>query len=120
MEKLQLQCSHCQKLFTSDKGLKKHMLQVHRNDKILHYCNFCDKTFKYKYQVNLHQSNVHVKKVCEFCDKEIIAGNYNRHKMEKHLVILDKNLKEKFECEKCGELFTRCNLEPLKEKFLAN
>ena len=51
------------------------------------HCEVCFKFFKSDIQLKKHHRNIHDKRTCELCNKEISAGNFNRHKKEHHLVL---------------------------------
>ena len=70
------------------------------------HCEVCFKFFKSDIQLKKHHRNIHDKRTCELCNKEISAGNFNRHKKEHHLV-LDSLLSGNFNCDKCKSSFTR-------------
>ena len=70
------------------------------------YCEVCLKCFKSDLLLKKYHRNIHVKRKCELCSKDISAANFNRHKKEHHLV-LDSHINGDVKCEKCNSSFTR-------------
>lgn len=61
-------CNICEKCFTSNYNLKRHVLQVHEK-KSFHPCIECDKQFCRKSDLKRHRDSIHAaqKISCEFC-----------------------------------------------------
>ena len=106
MESLQFHCGLCNKLFKSEKLLKQHFYQSHREDTELLECVECGKKWKNKHQLKLHIINVHVKKHCDLCNLEVSSGNYKRHMKETHRVN-ESSLVNNFQCKQCHKTFVR-------------
>ena len=49
-------------------------------------CHECGKYFNSTTLLKLHKRNIHVKIKCDLCNKEVGAGNFQRHKRVHHLV----------------------------------
>ena len=54
-----LKCDQCQKIFPSQRSLKRHVSNMHEAK--LHPCDFCDKLFSTEYQLQNHENSVHIR-----------------------------------------------------------
>ena len=72
------QCSKCAKMYTRKSGLEYHMKTVHESDSNVYFsCDICDKSFKHKNNLRLHQ---HTHKTKEFkCNKCNASFKQNCH-----------------------------------------
>ena len=86
MDYFEGKCTLCPKHFTSSDAFDKHQFQVHMVSYNEIGCEDCGKKLQNKYQLKLHQKNVHVKKTCDLCNVEVSFGNFSRHKRETHRV----------------------------------
>ena len=90
-------CPECGKYFGTLPRFHKHFRQYHKKNKSK--CTSCEKTFNTAYILRQHVTKVHETKKCDICDLDFAKGALARHKRI-HLEI-------KFECEQCGNVFTR-------------
>ena len=90
-------CPECGKDFGTLPRFHKHFRQYHKKNESK--CTSCEKTFNTAYILRQHVTKVHETKKCDICDLDFAKGALARHKRI-HLEI-------KFECEQCGNVFTR-------------
>ena len=90
-------CPDCGKDFGILPRFHKHFRQYHKKNESK--CTSCEKTFNTAYILRQHVTKVHETKKCDICDLDFAKGALARHKRI-HLEI-------KFECEQCGNVFTR-------------
>ena len=87
-------CENCNEIFTSDKKLKRHVLDMHGESSKSYKCELCDKLFGRADHVRRHESKVH-KKIDENCDncKEHFVDSF---KLKKHIkdCIVGQNLQK--------------------------
>ena len=95
-------CSTCEKLFRSEKALRKHEIKSHKK-RVL--CALCDKTFSndsilYMHQVNIHEDIIKSKNkdkhLCPKCDYKTSHKKFLR----KHLNI--EHPQHKYQCDECS------------------
>ena len=106
MDYFESQCAHCSKVFTSEKGLKKHKFENHYLIDNAYDCDECGKRFESQVKLKVHTRS-HKIKNCELCNVVVTEKNYTRHKKEKHLVIDQNSNPQEFKCGICGQAFTR-------------
>ena len=94
------------KVFTSEKGLKKHKFENHYLIDNAYDCDECGKRFESQVKLKVHTRS-HKIKNCELCNVVVTEKNYTRHKKEKHLVIDQNSNPQEFKCGICGQAFTR-------------
>ena len=97
MDYFESQCAHCSKVFTSEKGLKKHKFENHYLIDNAYDCDECGKRFESKVKLKIH-TKIHKLKNCELCNVVVTVGNYSRHKKEKHLVLDQNSNPQEFKC----------------------
>ena len=90
-------CPECGKDFGTLPRFHKHFRQYHKKNESK--CTSCEKTFNTAYILRQHVTNVHETKKCDICDLDFAKGALARHKRI--------HLETKFECEQCGNVFTR-------------
>lgn len=79
-----LNCPVCQRPCKNSKGLEQHKAKAHNHRKKKVLCKLCGKTYKHKYALRFHISQVHEKATrveCKICGKE----NYNKYMLALHL-----------------------------------
>ena len=111
-------CDLCSKLFKTKQNLKKHLKNVHKQNKseakqvgqkMIPTCEICNKDFKYLYNLRTHVKNVHnigkdvdkvkeVKRIkCDICCKDVI--NISMHMKALH------ECSTNAKCGVCGKEF---------------
>ena len=97
-------CQFCEKKFSTDTNLKRHVDQVHERKKN-HMCKVCHKSFFTSRDLWVHSSAVHDNSKtfkCKSCEKTFSQkGNMKTHYETQHLGIRN------FKCNFCGETFTQ-------------
>ena len=99
------ECRFCGKKFVSLHKVKRHMKEVHREEK-KYQCHLCsNRFFARKEKLDRHVESVHVKHLqfkCSVCDKEFSRKDaLTRHENEVH------EQGEKFTCPECPLSFAR-------------
>ncbi|XP_055850569.1 uncharacterized protein LOC129915129 [Episyrphus balteatus] len=95
-QKKKLECPHCNKVFSYESYLKKHM-QSHSDERNF-ICTICDKAFKYKVSLKHHNLVDHAKYKPYKCDKcpQEFANEYNyRVHRNKHNKVAKRKTKSK-------------------------
>lgn len=78
------QCSECNQMFVSHKGMKQHMAKAHMNLNKQTKCPLCFKAYKHRFAVRFHIKQVHDKATrveCPQCKKML----YNKYILTKHM-----------------------------------
>ena len=93
----EFKCKLCEKLYTSDSSLKKHIADYHVNKPLK--CETCGKVFHRKFEwkqhVSLHGDNDYK---CDFCEKSFIKNQFLEH----HVYTTHKAHKEEQPSYVCG------------------
>jgi hypothetical protein len=102
-EGIKFNCGICNKGFTQNNNLERHVLRVHEGIKEVYEkkkCNICNETILWGH-LKRHMETVHEKKTlqCNFCD----AIFYRVDRLQFHLGTVHEE--SKFECNTCGEKF---------------
>ena len=95
------QCSQCDKLFSHNKGVHRHIRSVHEGVK--YACNQCDKQFTDQANLTKHIQSVHegVKYACNQCDHQATRqDNLTRHIKSEHEGV-------KYACNQCDKQYTQ-------------
>ncbi|CAG9314514.1 unnamed protein product [Blepharisma stoltei] len=77
-------CPHCNKIFSSVKGINLHIGKVHPIDEKKEKCSRCGNKFNHKYALDFHIKQVHEKSTrmeCQKCKKWF----YNKYVLQGHL-----------------------------------
>ena len=85
-------CTSCDKSFTENGNLKRHVTTLHGKEKNKHYkCFQCDKSYAWKGDFVQHVKVVHEEKryICNLCDKAFSL----RWELDKHKKVHGKQLK---------------------------
>ena len=124
---MSFECDQCLKKFHHKSDKKRHIRNIHSEEKIQILCEYCEKKFHYETSLKKHISTAHMEiaNVCEVCKKSYSSKYYN-HKCksqdEKGLLklctICDKNFdnlsrhlkfvhfnNRNFNCSYCGKSF---------------
>ncbi|CAL4224268.1 unnamed protein product [Meganyctiphanes norvegica] len=98
------QCSHCDRKFTQNSGLKMHMV-IHSDEKP-YQCSYCDKAFKLKGTLKSHVSTHTGEKryQCNMCDKSFKQIGYLPEHMRTHTG------ERPYLCNHCGKAFKQNSL----------
>ena len=89
-------CTDCGKVISSMGVLRRHIQNVHGNDKS-NVCNHCGKGFAKSFLLKYHIEQSHSRKTCEHCGKSLLNGFF----LKKHLVF-DHGIKDgAFICDIC-------------------
>ena len=80
-------CPHCEKLFSRNNNMKRHIIKRHQNNK--DKCLHCNEKFLKKIEREKHITEKHkdlrTKYPCEICNKEYVRENLlKEHKKTKH------------------------------------
>ena len=95
-------CHLCDKKFTTETLLVKHLEKEHHSDQYNTYsCEYCDKSFLTVKKLKAHTKNIHGRAKsyrCDICEKTFISiGGLNSHKFT--------HQNGKHSCEHCGKIF---------------
>lgn len=96
--------SDCNRSYTTAGNLKNHM-KAHRGD-FSYKCSTgsCQKSFRTKYALQLHERAIHTKVKPYICEMTDCEKSYNTlYRLKSHLRIHNGGL---FKCEECGKQFT--------------
>ena len=99
------QCIVCLKIFTSKKGLSKHIRFVHNKEKT-HVCDICKKAFGRKEHLQRHVQDIHntfdKPYKCDHCDDSF----KRKDGLAKHVRFVHEK-ETNFSCEVCNKTFGR-------------
>lgn len=102
-------CQHCDKTFTAQASLWKHVTDMHPTDPSKSksfVCNICGKQFIHKNNFNghmiRHQGVSGRCRICDLCGKRFITV----HEIRRHIETVHLSLK-KYQCDLCGKSFKR-------------
>ena len=108
-EKKVFSCGICQKTYSDNKGVKRHIETFHEGKKNQknHKCEVCDRGFSSNKDLKRHYECVHEKKKlkCDFCSKE-----YSRkEEMKKHVETIHegKTPEKNHKCDICAKAFSK-------------
>ncbi|XP_072766934.1 uncharacterized protein [Anoplolepis gracilipes] len=105
-----LECTECNKQYTSRKGLLRH-IQVHEGKKYL--CDICPKKFYRREHLKIHVAKHNMIKPykCTRCTKRFIKEEQLNNHLSKHDRVFKKNKEtdssKRFLCEICSKSFTQ-------------
>ena len=111
----QFVCENCNKMFSSKKGVKRHIFRVHENQNAFE-CKSCDYVSSDKSNFERHVRSVHDKQKplnvhkCEYCNYDSI----NKSNIEKHVKSIHEKQKPSnvFNCKYCDfDSVHRSNIE---------
>ena len=102
-QKGQFGCENCNKIFSSKRGVTRHILRVHENQNAFK-CKFCDYSSGDKSNFKKHVKSVHEKQnlsvfKCKFCD----YGSVDKRNFKKHVKLVHEKQKplNVFKCKFC-------------------
>ena len=100
----QYKCNRCEKGFTTAGNLKRHILNIHLEDKTraneIKYCQYCHKTYSRQDYLTQHIKSVHEranKYKCEECGKSYTQ----KGSLTRHITSIHQNIRE-FCCKHCN------------------
>ena len=91
-------CNHCQKTFSTQRNMKKHVEMIHENGKLK--CDICSKLIS-SYYLKKHTDTFHFginRVICNHCNKTFTT----KSDMKKHVKRF--HMSEKVKCEICSKL----------------
>ena len=109
-------CNQCDQKYVKPQSLAVHVAQIHEKRQDFE-CKPCGKTFAAEFQFYSHNWQVHSKKTCDICNKEIS----NTTQLKRHKVFVHNETKGVWLCEKCPKkvFFTKnCYGEHLAKKHM--
>ncbi|XP_061173943.1 zinc finger protein 91-like [Saccostrea echinata] len=109
-ELIMLNCSVCEKVFSSSHNLQRHMNTVHMNKRSF-CCEYCGKQFAEKATMLYHKYTRHAKNACKKCGISFESKS-RLHKHECYAVLYDNGSKKPlYGCKRCKKYFVhRCKL----------
>ena len=109
---MKIKCYFCRLSFETESLKILHLHESHPDVEANYECHFCERRFKYRYQIQNHlqsKGGEHRKpkpkpmpesNVCQLCDKRLYSPNsVKQHMMHVH--------KTEFECNICQKIFDR-------------
>nr|XP_049695728.1 zinc finger protein 43-like [Helicoverpa armigera] len=108
-EKDVIKCHLCEKVYTNNRNLKRHVEMFH-GEKGEFRCDICPKVYTSNQSLRRHARTRHStdnqeQLTCNFCMKVIIGReNFESH-IQFHHQELEVEIKKEFACETCGESF---------------
>ena len=101
-------CSNCDNSYSTSQNLLNHRQIMHETapPQTSFKCEICDKSYMFKTTLEGHRSRVHVKgkkDKCEKCGKSF----FNAYDLKRHIATVHDKKKGLFECDYCGETFSR-------------
>ena len=105
-----LECTECNKCYTSRKGLLRH-IQVHEGKKYL--CDICPKKFYRREHLKIHVAKHNMIKPykCTRCSKRFMKEDQLAHHLSKHdrtfKKVKETDSSKRFLCEICSKSFTQ-------------
>lgn len=108
-ERVNLKCDCCEESnFSSKSALKLHIENSHITSNVKYKCVICEKSYKFKKDLNRHFREVHqgiksernLTQRCKFCEKELTKRSLKRHIETVHNGV-------RFNCDLCEKSFSQ-------------